>query len=121
MVTRGTSAGVWYISHMSDPAQADRSRAADHAKSFAAGFSSTDLTAISGLPTHAAQLVDVFNAGAATENAVVVTARGVTLTVPLAAGERYPIEVPIITLSVSGADVSAVAYWWMQAGDTLNS
>jgi hypothetical protein len=97
-------------------------RAPDDRKSFAAGFSTTDLTAQSGKPALPAQIVDVHNAGSSSQNAVVATARynpdtgarlaDEVLTIPLAAGETYPVIGPVTELRSSGANVSAVAYWW---------
>jgi hypothetical protein len=96
-------------------------RPADASESFAAGFSSTDLTARSGCPNHAAQVVDFHNASTSTQNAVYVTHRGKTVTVPLAAGQRYSSPCPVSTLSASGANVSAVAHWWLAPGASYNA
>lgn len=95
-------------------------RDADTSLSVAAGFSSTDLTTQTGKPNHAAQIVDVHNAGTTTQNAVVITEKGTTLTKPLSPGQQYSFPVPIATLSVSGANVSAVAYWWKTVDGVYN-
>lgn len=95
---------------------------AHYSETFAAAFSATDLTARSGCPNHAAQIVEVYNAGAATANAVVVDINGKTLTQPVAPLGRYSFPVPIITLSASTDDnISATAYWWAARGHSINA
>ncbi len=84
-----------------------------HTKVFAAGFSNaTDLLAVSGKPVHAPQLVDFHNAGAAHENAVFTDQGGNTHTVSVGPGATYPVEIPVASLLTSGADISAVAFWF---------
>jgi hypothetical protein len=103
-------------------APARGSRAPSQSESFAANYATTDLTTRSGKPAHAAQLVDVRNTGATVQNAVVILQDGTTLTVPLAPSQTYPIEAPVDTLdATSGADVSAVAYWFHAGSIPFNA
>jgi hypothetical protein len=84
-----------------------------HSVVFAAGFANnTDLLAVSGKPVFAPQLVDFHNAGTAAENAVCTDQAGNTHTISVAPGQTYPFEIPVATLKTSGADISAVCFWW---------
>jgi hypothetical protein len=103
------------------PSEVDLSRPARYSKAFAANFLATDLTAQTGKPNHAAQVVQFHNAGASAENAVYVTVDGETLTESIAAGGKFIPPIPVASLSASSdADVSAKAYWWPVIGHLIN-
>lgn len=89
------------------------SRGFTHSKAFVKGWASDqDLTAQSGYPAHAPQLVDIKNEGSAAATAVLTMQNGTTFTKVLAAGQEYPVESPVDSLmATSDADVSAVAHW----------
>jgi hypothetical protein len=97
-------------------------RPADYAESFAAGTGAVDLTARpDDMPQQAAQWVDAFNEGATSQEAVVTTIRGKTLTALIPAGHSYRFLTPCTALEAgSGADVSFTVYWWKVPG-TKNS
>lgn len=91
-------------------------------KSFSAGWiDATDLTAVSGYPPFAPQLVDFHNAGAAEQNAVYTTQAGDVVTQPIAPGQTYPAEGPVQLLGTSGANVSCLAHWYNNSGYTNNA
>ena len=105
-----------------DICSAPRSGVASYSKALGANFSATDLTAVSGKPDHAAQLVEFFNAGTATENAVYTTIDGEAHTTPIAAGARWAPALPVSSVSASSdADVSAEVFWWPALGCAFNS
>jgi hypothetical protein len=86
-------------------------------KSFAAGFSNdTDLTAQTGFPAFAPQVVDFHNAGTSEQNAVYTTEAGDAITQPVAPGQTYPAEGPVQLLKTSGANISALAHWYNGSG-----
>jgi hypothetical protein len=95
---------------------------ANRSESFAAGAGATDLTARSGKPNHAAQMVDFYNDGLTTQNVVCVTWSGSTLTVPLGPGMPYtPKEAVASVDAATGASISWTAYWWKVPGSKDNT
>lgn len=93
-----------------------------HTKVFAAGYAdATDLLAQSGKPQHAPQLVDFHNAGTTAQNAVCTDQAGNTHTISVSPGATYPFEVPVATLKTSGADISAVCFYWHGNSIPFNS
>lgn len=88
----------------------------EYQKTFAANFSASDLTAQSGKPNHLAQLVDFTNEGATAEDAVWTAADGSTSTKRIAPGATYPAFGVSALSASSGANVSAIAYWWPARG-----
>lgn len=89
--------------------------------SFAANYATTVLTTIVGRPNHAAQIVEFFNAGTATENAVFLDVNGTQHSEPVAAVTRYSPPMAVSSIHTdSGINVSAKAYWWPALGFTLN-
>jgi hypothetical protein len=103
-----------------DPSNVKRDRGADYMKCYAANFSTTDLTAEVGYPDHEA-FVDLYNANAAAQTAVLVDKRGTSHTIIVPPGQHYPVEIPVATLHTdSHADISAKVYWWACLGHTIN-
>lgn len=106
-------------------------RAPDDRKAYAAGFGTTDLTAVSGKPNVPAAFVQVHNAGAAAQNVVLAFARydqttGARLsdnveTIPVTAGQERVIPGPISELRSSGANVSVVVHWVFTARSSRNA
>lgn len=104
-----------------DICAAPRNGVAPYSKALAANFATTDLTTQSGKPDHAAQLVEFFNAGTATENAVYTTIDGESHTTPIAAGSRWAPAAPVSSVNTSSdADVSAEVFWWPALGYAIN-
>ena len=83
---------------------------------FAANFSATDLTTRPGKPNHLAQMVDFTNEGATAQDAVWTASDGSTSTKRLAPGTTYSAFSVSALSASSGADVSAIAYWWPARG-----
>jgi hypothetical protein len=90
------------------------SRGPTSGESFAANFSTTDLTARSGMPAFAPQRVVFRNNGTATQNAVYTLQSGTVKTVPIAPGGGIHVEdSPVDTITdTSGADVSCETSYW---------
>lgn len=98
-----------------------QNRSADLAKSFAAGLGAIDLTAVTKFPTFGPQLVEVHNANAAaSQNALLTLEDNTTLTVVLAPNESRYVRVAVKAFQVSGADVSAIGYWWNGPGSSTD-
>lgn len=104
---------------MADPApQSDTSKTATSAHSIAdISSANVDLTAISGKPVFAAQLVRLCNATAAALSAVMTPENGADITVVVPANSIERVTVPIKTIKNTSGALSALCYWW--AGATL--
>lgn len=96
---------------------------ASHLTVLAANFATTDLRTIASRPAFAPQRVDFKNDGATTQNAVFTPQGGASVTLPLSPGQTYPVdEMPVEAVTdTSGADVSAVCYWYNPSGHAINS
>ncbi len=101
---------------------ADTTRPADFAHSIADITSgNVDLTALTGKPNHAAQMLRLNNATTGALSAILTPEHGANFTVVVNAGQQYevPAKVSAIVASGSGA-LSAVAYWWPGASLAIN-
>lgn len=95
---------------------------AKYSSTFAAAASTADLTAVSGKPNHAAQIVDAFNASTTTtENLVWKDVNAVAHTTPIAPLGRYTPPIPVSEITgTTGDDISADIYWFPALGSTTN-
>lgn len=88
----------------------------------AEAYSDTDLTAQVGYPDHAAQVVDFHNSDTDPQTASWVDENGVALTRAIPGGGSYTPLSPVATLDGdgSGANISALCYWWPILGHSIN-
>lgn len=89
----------------------------------AAGYSNTDLTAVSGKPIFAPQLIEATNANAAAQSIVCTSEEGEAMTLVVGPGATRRIEGPISSLTAAGtgANISVLALWWNTNGATRNA
>jgi hypothetical protein len=100
---------------------------ASHNHTLGANFATTDLTAVSGKPAFAPQMIEFSNEGVAAEDAVYTTQNaaanaGANNTKRIPAGATIPIEVPVDSvIDTSGTNLSCIAYWRHSGGFPINA
>jgi hypothetical protein len=95
--------------------------AAPHHECFAANFGTTTLTTRVGKPNHAPQLVDFTNAGTTAQSAIGTAKNGSAFSKVIPPGATYSCIVPLSEIHTdSGADISAVCYWWPTPDHVIN-
>ena len=105
-----------------NPLTADRNGSAAYTDVLVVGFGTTDLTARSGMPNHAPQLVDVKNLSSSDETLTYTTITGVTKTITIMGGEPYPINVSVVSVNASSGDnLELHCHWWPALGHEINS
>lgn len=101
---------------------ADTTRPADLVHSVADITSGNlDLTAISGKPSHAAQMIRLNNATTGALSAVLTPEKGSNITVVVNAGQQYEVNAKISAIVASGSGaLSALVHWWPGATTSFN-